>query len=362
MSTLPVLTRTIDDDFVNTWYEIKAEVEDNIMESNVVWLALREFGVMDPQEGGEYFTETVGYGKKDIQRFVKGSVLDQNEVPLDTMARWDWTYFLVDVNRTLTDDQKNRGPSMIKSYVARRLEVAKESVSQDIETMIHQYGTWDAIAQPKGLYDVCAPHAAITVGTSGGTGSNGDAWNSGTNNGNINRTNTWWRNWAGTDSTTESRANKILAGTAPFDLNLRSDMAHIYNMVTNGQASPNFILASQNLYEAYEDEVSDKQQVVRTSFDKAAADLGFETLTFKGATFTYSNKLEAATNQPSLGNEMLFLNMDYLKYVYDPGVWFDMTEWRVGTNAMERVAYITCAAVGLTTNQPRRHGYFRWAS
>jgi hypothetical protein len=54
--------------------------------------------------------------------------------------------------------------------------------------------------------------------------------------------------------------------------------------------------------------------------------------------------------------------MDYLKYVYDPGVWFDMTEWRVGTNAMERVAYITCAAVGLTTNQPRRHGYFRWAS
>ena len=362
MATLPTLTQTIDDDFVNTWYEIKAAVEDNIMESSIVWLALREFGVMFPQTGGEFYTDTVGYGKKDIQRFVKGSTLTQSELESDTMARWEWSYFLIDVNRTLTDDQKNQGPSKIKSYVARRLDVAKESISQDIETMIHQYGTWDTLAQPKGLFDVCAPYAAITVGTSGGTGSNGDSYASGTNNGYINRTNTWWRNWAGTTASSESRANKILAGTAPFDMNLTSDMNHIYNMVTNGQKSPNFILASQNLYEAYTDELMDKQQIVRTSFDRAAADLGFETQTFRGAAFTYSNKLEAGTGQPSLGNEMLFLNMDYLKYVYDPTVWFDMTDWRVGTNAMERVAYIVCTAMGLVTNQPRRHGYFRWAS
>jgi len=212
------------------------------------------------------------------------------------------------------------------------------------------------------LFDVCAPYAAITVGTSGGTGSNGDAYNSGTNNGNINRSNTWWRNWSGTSASTESRTNKILAGTAPFDLNIRKDMSHIYNMITNGQASPNFILASQNLYEAYEDEVADRHQIVRTAFDRMAADLGFETLTFKGATFTYTNKLEVATNQPSLGNEMMFLNLDYIKYVYDPTVWFDMTEWRVGTNAMERVAYIVCTAIGMTTQQPRRHGYFHWVS
>jgi hypothetical protein len=151
-------------------------------------------------------------------------------------------------------------------------------------------------------------------------------------------------------------------GNAPFDLNIVSDMDHCYNMVTNNQKSPNLILCSQNLYESYTDEIRDKQQIVRTGFDKTAADLGFSTQTFRGATFTYSNKLEPGVGQPSLGNEMFFLNMDHIKYVYDPTVWFDMTEWRVGTNAMERVAYIVCAAAGMTTNQPRRHGYFRWAS
>jgi len=39
---LPELTRTIDDDFVNTWYEIRPQVIDNILESNVFSLALKE--------------------------------------------------------------------------------------------------------------------------------------------------------------------------------------------------------------------------------------------------------------------------------------------------------------------------------
>jgi hypothetical protein len=50
--------------------------------------------------------------------------------------------------------------------------------------------------------------------------------------------------------------------------------------------SPNFILMDQNIYEAYEDEGGDKQQIVRNGFTREAIDLGFEALTFKGATMT----------------------------------------------------------------------------
>jgi len=116
-ATLPVLTRTIDDDFTNTWYEIRAEAIDNILDATVLWLALKEFGCLVTQSGGEFITRTVRHAVKSIQNIRKGSALTQTEYKGKTMAMWDWAYFLVDINRSLVDDQKNKGKFRIKSYI-----------------------------------------------------------------------------------------------------------------------------------------------------------------------------------------------------------------------------------------------------
>jgi hypothetical protein len=342
---LPDLTRTLDDDFVNTWYEIRPEVIDNILSATVFFLALKEYGCLTPQVGGEYITRTVGYGTKSTQVFQKGTVLSQSEPALDTMARWDWRRFAMDVNRSLVDDQKNAGKFKIKSYISRRLEAARDSIVQDMETDLLGWGVY--VASPyrmNGILDICASTSGESTqyGATGGTtaDTNSDAYTSGTQNGNINRSNSWWR-------------NKVKTGTAPASLNLVADMRTFFNTVSNNQESPNFILADQDLYEYYEDDVSDRQQIVRSAFNKTAADLGFDTLTFKGATLAWSDKLAATDN-------MYFLNMNHIELVYDPNYWFDMTEWKSTANQLERVAYIVCVSPGLITGQPRRHGILEY--
>lgn len=363
MATLPTWSKTLDDDFVNTWYEIRADVVDNILDATVFTLALREHGCFVPQVGSDIVTRTVGYGTKTTQRFDKGSVLNQSEPELDTMAEWNWRFFLCDVNRALVDDAKNSGKFRIKSYIARRLEAARNACIQDLEKYLTQWGAAYAAPLPmKGLYDICPNATAEALGTApfADTTVASDASTSGTSNGKINRSNTWWRNWTMANGATASSAAQDLlkqAGptNAPYSLNLVPNMRHMFNSIRANKEAPNLILCDQAIYEAYEDEAQDKQQIVQSRFTKLAVDLGFDAFTFKGATMSYSAKLSGTLH-------LFMLNLDHVEMVYNPNVWFDFTDWKDTPNQLERVAYIVCMTTGLITDQPRRHGVMEYAS
>ena len=352
--TLPTMSRTIEDDFMNTWYEIRAEVIDNVLEATVLWAALKAHGCLTPQVGGEYVTRSVGYGEKSTQRIQKGTVLTQSVPELDTMAIWDWRYFAVDINRSTIDDAKNAGKFRIKSYLARRLEAARAALVQDLDTFVHQWGKYYAAPyQPNGLYDICPCNTAESAV---GLGAASDSQQVGTSNGGISRAdgNEWWTNWAGFDGATEDLVDREVDCNASYTVNLLPEMRHFYNLVTANQESPNFIFSCQLMYEAYEDEASDRQQIVRNSFTREAVDLGFEALTYKGATMTYTSKITAL--------HMFMLNLNHIEFVYDPNLWFNMTDWKDTANQLERVAYIVCMTPGLITDQPRRHGVMEYAS
>ena len=352
--TLPTLTRTIDDDFTNTWYEIRPQVIDNILDATVFTLALQEFGCMQTQVGGEFVTRTVGYGRKNTQKFDKGSVLSQQVIPLDTMGIWQWRYFLADINRSYIDDAKNAGTFKIKDYLMRRITAAKDGIAQDLERDLFRWGTYTtAPFGINGIYDIC-PNA--TAESAVGEGSASDSKAAGTSNGGINRTNDWWKNWTAADGAgSDNLTTKVAATNASFNLNLVPDMRHFFNLVNANQEPPNFIIADQTLYEGYEDEVSDKHQIVRNGFDRIAADLGFDTITYKGATFTYTSRLASTKH-------LFMLNLDHVEMVYNPNMWFDMTNWKETASQLERVAYIACMTPGLLTDQPRRHGVMEYAS
>jgi len=359
MATLPQWTKTLDDDFVNTWYEIRPEVVDNILEATVFTLALKEHGCFISQPGSEIVTRTIGYGEKTTQRFDRGSVLGQSVPDLDTMAEWNWRFFLADVNRSLIDDAVNMGQFMIKSYLSRRMESARNACTQDLEKYLTQWGgAYNAPKQMNGLYDICPNATAETAAAApfSDTENNSDSQGTGTSNGKINRTNTWWRNWTAADGGAETPAS-FLAGPTnePYAMNLVPDMRHVFNSIRANQEAPNLILCDQNIYEAYEDEAQDKQQIVQSRFTKTAVDLGFDAFTYKGATMSYSGKLA--------GTKHLFmLNLNHIEMVYHPNVWFDFVDWKDTANQLERVAYIACMTTGLITDQPRRHGVMEYAS
>ncbi len=366
MSLLPTLSETIDNDFMNTHYEIRAALIDNVLKATIFSLALKENGCYKSEAAGKFVTRSIAYGEKSTQRFSKGSTLSQSTQETDTMAIWDWRFFLVDVNRTLIDDAINSGPYKIKDYVSRRLEVARNALVQDIETDLHRWGEYyvaTADAQFNGLYDInpmATAESAVGTGRASdyydGNGSTGDV-----SNGKLDRfSNKFWRNWTMENGATASSAAQDLlfnAGptNAPYALNLVPNLRHMYNKVSANQEPPNFIMMDQSIYEAYQDEVSDKQQIVRTAFSKIAADLNFEVLTFNGATMTYSSKLAGSLH-------IHLLNLNHVEFVYHPNMWFDMTPFMTTPNQLERVAYITCMTTGLITPQPRRHGSMEYAS
>lgn len=329
-------------------------VINQVTEATILWAALKNFGCLVGQNGGEYITRSVRYGTKSTQRFAKGATFTQEPKDLDTMARWDWRYFLVDVNRSFVDDAKNAGPFKIKSYLTARLEAAREALVQDLESYLFQWGAYyTGYAQPNGLYDICANGTAESAV---GAGSASDSQASGTSNGNIDRSNNWWKNWYSANDATASDSTKIAGATnEPYALNLVPDLRHIYNKVNAQQEPPNLILADQDIYEAYEDEVSDKHYIVRNQFTRMAGDLGFESLTYKGATMSYSSKLASTKH-------VFLLNMNHVELPYCPSAWFDAVPWRTTTNQLESVMYIVCMTPGLITAQPRRHGVMEYAS
>jgi hypothetical protein len=358
MATLGSLTRTLDDDFVNTWYEVKAQVTDNVLGATVFSLALQEHGCLQPQDGGEYgWTDTVGYGQVSTQRFKAGSKLTQEVKALDTFVYLPWRFFCVDVNRSLIDDAKNKGKYMIKSYITRRLEAARDGLVQDWDTYLMQWGgAYAAPEQPNGLFDIVAPQSArSTIVDGSAAATNSDTYASGTTNGGLNRTNTFWRNWIQYSAATQADANKIAGPTnAPYSLNLVPDLDHLFNCVSANQESPNFIIMPQNMYEAYMDEARDQSTRTVGAFTKMAVDLGFDACTFRGATMTWSSKMPAL--------HVAMLNLNYVRCNYHPDVWMDMTDWKQTANQLEKVAYILCMTPGLATSQPRRHGLAVYAS
>jgi hypothetical protein len=83
------------------------------------------------------------------------------------------------------------------------------------------------------------------------------------------------------------------------------------------------------------------------------ADLGFETLRFKGKPFFWTTNAAV--------NSIMFLNTNYIEVVYRSNLWFAMSEWKAIPTQMERLAHIISSANVITT-QPRRHGLLTSAS
>lgn len=339
--TLPVLTRTLDDNFVTTWYEIRAEAIDNILDATIVWASLRGAGSFTPQVGGEFITRTVRFGEQAATYVAKGDTLPSGEPDLDTLAIWQWKHIASHVQRDTITDQKNAGPTRIKSYIAQRLEAARDGLEQQFETSILDVrATSETLAAIQNLTDVVPEIADRSTGVYGGITRASDYTDGGSAPGATTEvptaaaTNPWW-------------GPKYLDGSlSDLDTELLVDMRQLYNSLHNNQVPPNLIICSQNIFEAYEEYGADSIQIIKDETARLV-DMGFEVLRFKGKPLIWTPNLTA--------NNVMMLNLDFIEVVYDPDLWFDMTEWKPIPLQMDRIAHIM-SALNVITTQPRRHG------
>ena len=337
--SLPTLVRTIDDAFTHTWYEIRAEAIDNILDANVVTAALRAKGCFTPQTGGEYITRTIRYGEKSTKNVKKGDTLSHGETQLKTMARWEWKYISAHIQRSLQDDQKNQGKFKIASLVEDRIQAAKEALDDTIETTLMTLplaaagGTAAEVKAMRLERDPNSLYNFMPGGTDQGATSAYGASDDYTF-GEIGLDNAWWQ-------------AQYLTASIPHAINLLDQMKNHYNTIGENKAYPDLIITNQTLFESYENYALDMSQIVKDNGTKLA-DLGYEVLKFKGKDMVWTAKV--ATNL------VLMLNTDFIEIVYDPSVWFDMGEWKHTQLQAERIAHIF-ATMQVICTQPRRQGW-----
>lgn len=339
-TTLPTLTRTMDNAFTHTWMTIQKEATDNILAATVIWALLANAGCMTSKVGGKYIERTIRYGQATATAIADGDSLPQEDVELETAALWTWRYIAAVVTRSFFDDQQNQGPDMIKSLVGTKLEAARDALEQKFESnMFNTFVSGETGAEFQGLNDMVPTVANRSTGTYGG----------------INRPLTYSAEANGVESPATGNTwwgPKYLQGTlANIEDDLIDDMKKLFNSITANQSSPNVIISSQNICELYETFALDAVQIIK---DDGAylADLGFQVLRFKGKPMIWTPSITA--------NHMLMLNTNFIEVVYDPTAWFNMTDWKPIPLEPKRIAHIICTANMIST-QLRRHGRLQYA-
>lgn len=318
MATPASITEVLDNLYTTTWKHMKSVLADNIFDATplLAWLKLK--GRIQDQIGGRFIEEPIIYRKNErVKWLVRGGTTDLSDQEFITETQWAWKYQTVPIVRFGTDDHKNRGKMQIINFAQAKLENAKASLEDDLETiLVAGAASGDEI---DGLQHLVAddPGASATVG-------------------NIDQSTTaneYWRN-----------KYKDMASSS-FATNGVDEMRAMLNNCSNNRAQdrPDIILAAQDPFEYYEDAILGKFQFE----NKQLADLGFDTQTFKRIPVTWV---------PAMSDRMYFLNTKFLRLVKDPGLYFDMTEWKaIPAQVNDRVAQII-SAFALTTNRRRVQG------
>jgi hypothetical protein len=145
---------------------------------------------------------------------------------------------------------------------------------------------------------------------------------------------------------------KYLKGTlATVEDDLITDLKKLYNSITANQASPNLIISDQNTMEIYQEFALDISQIIKDDTTRLV-DLGFDVIRFNGKPWIWSASMTA--------NHVLMLNTDWIELVYDPTIWFEMTDWKPSTLETKRIAHVL-AFCNVISTQLRRHGRLYYA-
>lgn len=343
MAVIYSLSEDIDTEFTHTWYEIRAEAIDNILDAIPIFALLKAKNRFKPQVGGRFIERTIGYGEYSSAGFSKGSTLSLQNPELETVALFDWAYTESAITRSMVDDQINAGPSKIKDYVKTRLMAARNALVKKIEDVIMAETIFAAVNKdPLSLYDYI-PDTSST-----------DRFVSTETYGKIPRDNVWWQHQDYTRSA--GTENQFGTKTGPASITLYDDMKNVYNSISAQLNPPDIIITSQNVFELFEDFAVQKEQIIRDETTRLA-DLGFDVLRFRGKPITWTTKLNSGNTQ----DQMIFINSEFLDVVFDPNMWFDMTDWQRPQRQLESVAYIILAWQILGYN-PRFNGRIKWDS
>lgn len=312
------LTEVLDNLYTTTWQNMKSTVADQVFDATPFWFWLKDKGKLRTEEGGRFITEPLQYDKNDnISWIGKGGTVQLNDFEFLTVATFNWRYLVASIVRFGVDDQQNRGKNKIINLMNSKLENTQNGLVSELETRLAA-SSGASINAIDGLQHIIAddPTASVSVGG-------------------INQsTETWWRN-----------KTKNMTGLSFASVGVDNMRTMLNNCMNNLKMdAPDLLLSGQTPYEMYEDAVLGFYRVTNNKM----ADAGFQNQVYKGIPMVWS---------PSIANtRMYFLNTNFFHFVYDPMMFFDMTEWKpIPDQVNDRAAQIITAGA-LTISRRRCQG------
>jgi len=302
------LTENLDNLYTTTWELRKGSVHDNIFTATPFWFWLKDKGKFRTEEGHRFIMEPLEYAKNDNVEWIgRGGTVTLNDYQFLTESKWDWAYLTGSIVRFGVDDQQNRGKAAIIKLMNATMNNTDNSMIDTLETQLFGLQSGDSM---NGLQDLVDEGADNTVGG-------------------IDRsTYTWFKN-----------KTQTMTGLS-FSVFGLSKMRTMLNDCRKSRVmdSPDIIMTAQTPYEFYEDETMEQKVIV----NKKLGDAGFENIQFKGIPLVWSPACAST--------RMYFLNTNFLYFVFDPMMNFDMTEWKaIPDQVNDRAAQIILACQFIVT-------------
>jgi hypothetical protein len=297
--TLTSAEYTLDSLYTTTWQSVKKQVTDQIFNATPFFYEMYKGENIEREDGGRYIEEPLMYGKNATIAWIdKGGTISIADTDPLTTSTWNWRNLAGTVVRMWADDMANSGIHKKIDLMNAKIENLRLSLIDQLEINLF---TAQAGSAMSGIPDII--QAALPAAQSLSPG------------GLSKSTYPWWR-------------NQYFVSTGSFAAFGKSDMRTMYNNCSIGNDHPNLILTEQTVFEFYEAEAEDIQRIN----DSSAANLGFQTFRYKGANMYYSPQCPTGY--------IYFLNLKYLKLKIDSKADFDMTEWKVIPNQLDRVAQV----------------------
>lgn len=303
-------TETIDDLFVSTYQKAERTIRDNVFnpQQSALWAMMRAKGGFVSQLGGDFIKIDLEIGQNtNIQAVGKGETVNLQDFQHLDQARYTWAFYDIPIVRYWHDDQENAGMAQIVNMIMSKIRNTTNTYAELMEQKL--FG--DNSTNPKEMNGL--QHLVSDSVTGSRTIGEIDQSNS---------DNSWWRNqsvdFGSTYGTTD--AAWLTNGVEAMRL-----------MKQDCLGKTDLIVTSQHIFNLMQDDLL-------TYFEwdgKLAADLGLPTNTpmFDGVPVMWSRQC---------GNRMYFLDLDAIKFYYDPRDFITLGPWKdIPNQPKDRVAHVT---------------------
>lgn len=294
-----------------TLFNYRSTMADNIFKDSAFLAALREFGGVEEQTGGERIAMPLMYGtNKTVKSYSGYETLDTTPQDGMTTAFYDWREIAGTISISRKEERQNTGESRLLNLLQQKIRQAEMSMREELNAQLLQ-GTVSGTEFVPGndAKDLNPLGYFLRKDNTADPASGGNV-------GNIAASNSWWRHQTAVlDSGSTDTGNAFALSVSTY-AGLKVALRRMYNHCSKGSGgSPNLIVADQNTFETYENALDTNIRFASTKM----GDLGFDSVKLRGAEMIWDEVIPDVDNGTVAITDgtAFFLNTEFYKLIID---------------------------------------------